>query len=211
MTCQEMSIIAMFEEGSMTPSEIAAEIGGLDELAVKAFLLQRSGMYRDIALQQSKGITTNANGESQPLPPALANASALDFSLDITDSEYKEFLLLYKNIARDCDVDAATRVRVLKDLLDEKRGRNKIQVQNAPQFNINVLNIELQRVKAAKERTKLIGMSSRSVVEKNSLNHSTDGSPTQEFSSASTNDNSCSSFSSNLSRTRKILEAEVVK
>jgi uncharacterized protein YabN with tetrapyrrole methylase and pyrophosphatase domain len=128
MTAQDTSIVEMYDSEGLSIEQIAEDTG-YDVLAVKARLLQCSRKYRD----------------EQTVKGAIQQ--------DVTDEEYKELLMMYKNIARDTDVDPATRTRIIRDLMDEYKGRKEVKLQSGPQISINVINTEMQKIKDARQRT----------------------------------------------------------
>lgn len=118
-------IVAMYDDLGLTVTEIAQETGE-SEAGIKSVLGQMSGKYR----------TEN------PRP-------------DVDKEEYDMFLRAYKDLALDPDVDGATRARVLRDLLNEQKGRNDVVVAKGggdQHVVINVINEQIKQMKEARNK-----------------------------------------------------------
>lgn len=133
----DLELKILFEEQSLSPSEIS-DLKGWEVEAVKARLMQISPAFKE----SLRAATTTGNQESG--------------DLEITDQEKRTYLEMYKGMLHDSDVDPNLRARILRDLLNEKLGRNKVVLpasitHNTQVFNINNIN---ESIRAAKERTK---------------------------------------------------------
>lgn len=121
MTATNQDIVSLYEQG-LSIDEIACELGWERE-AVKAILLVNSKLYKEQCQTQE--------GAEQ----------------EITDDEYKEILKAYKQLAIYSDVDSV-RERALRNLINERKGRNNIQgLLKGTNFNITLINAHIKNAK----------------------------------------------------------------
>jgi hypothetical protein len=122
MSASNTSIVASYEKLGLTPEQIAASFGWELE-AVKLILAANSSQYR----KSTEGDCIIG---------------------DISDAEYKDILLAYKQIALYSEVDSV-RERALRNLIDEKKGRKKsVLGKGGANFSITQIN---NYIKAARE------------------------------------------------------------
>jgi hypothetical protein len=132
MTAANQEIITCYETLGLSPDAIAAEYGYELE-SIKAVLLSFSKLYRE--------------------REKLVKAEANQVKEDISEGEYEEILSAYKTLALTSDNDHV-RERALRNLIDEKKGRNNPRnlVKNDRTINVIVFNQNLIKARQAKER-----------------------------------------------------------
>jgi hypothetical protein len=118
--------VEMYETLGMTPEEIAAD-ASVDVLAVKAILTRHSPMYKQLLPKDEK--------------KALFSGDLLLAAAETMESLLEED-------------DPTVKFRAAKFIIDEVKGRNDAMLKhmlgnNAPQININVINMQLARSRAA--------------------------------------------------------------
>jgi len=121
------SIVELYEAEDLSPAQIGASLD-LEEVAVKAALMQNSGKFRAINKELSK-LNKECNGALQTLTFDVQNASLeLEDSPEapapptlvnelISDSELEEFMIAYKDLARSAQ-NEAVKERALKNLIN---------------------------------------------------------------------------------------------
>ena len=129
MTAANEQIVSAYEVSGMSIPEIAAELE-LDELAVKAVLLQNSNVFRK---ECKKNVELNYN-----------------------DDEAQEMKAIVLNLARYSE-DERLQFRAAQYVLDDKKGRlDNVQMsKNMVNVNVNVMTINsiIQKALAAEQRT----------------------------------------------------------
>lgn len=136
MSPSSRSIVVDYEENGASVAQIAeAQEVGVE--AVEAVLWQFSDRFRK---EKSSGATTN------PKAPGPAD--------DISDSEHRVFVEMYKELALNTE-NEKLRARMLENLIDEKKGRKDWRARaaaattgvSAVQLNVFVFNRALARAR----------------------------------------------------------------
>lgn len=132
-TSLDSTILALYDQENLSIEEVADQVN-CEPLAVKALLMQRSDRYK---MEQA------------------AKRGQATLSSDVSDQEYAQLLTMYKGIAYDTDVDANTRMRIIRDLMDEYKGRKDVKVGDSdkPTLTVNLVNSALSAIEMARNRT----------------------------------------------------------
>lgn len=132
-TSLDSTILALYDQENLSIEEVADQVN-CEPLAVKALLMQRSDRYK-MEMAAKRGQAT--------------------LSSDVSDQEYAQLLTMYKGIAYDTDVDANTRMRIIRDLMDEYKGRKDVKVggSDKPTLTVNLVNSALSAIEMARNRT----------------------------------------------------------
>ena len=124
MTAEMTAIKNSYEVESMTPEEIALD-RGLEETAVKACLMQVSSKYRKACNKEEEN-TDNLNFSNEQ----LAQVNDVIFELAI------------------CAEDPHLRGRMATYIRDDKKGRREVvKQQGGNNFNVLMINQQLQKVR----------------------------------------------------------------
>ena len=125
MTAANNQIIALFEDSGMTPEDIALELG-MELASIKAVLLSFSQVYRE---REDKGRE------------------------DVSEDEYQDILAAYKRLALYGEHEHV-RERALRNLINEKKGRNEVKsmVKGDQTINVVILNQSIIAARKAKEK-----------------------------------------------------------
>ena len=140
MSGSEHQVISMYELASMSPNDIAEQLG-YDLLAIKTTLASHSRIYRERMNQgdlacDSQGVVTQVKKEE-----------------DISDYEMSLLKQRMLDIAlNDSEEQVATSFRAAKFLFNEKKGRNNVDGVKGLNVNINILNQGLQQAREAMRR-----------------------------------------------------------
>lgn len=133
-TSLDSTILALYDQENLSIEEVADQVN-CEPLAVKALLMQRSDRYK-MEMAAKRGQAT--------------------LSSDVSDQEYAQLLTMYKGIAYDTDVDANTRMRIIRDLMDEYKGRKDVKLNgngDKPTLTVNLVNSALSAIEMARNRT----------------------------------------------------------
>jgi hypothetical protein len=132
-TSLDSTILALYDNENLSIEEVADQVN-CEPLAVKALLMQRSDRYK-MEMAAKRGQAT--------------------LSSDVSDQEYAQLLTMYKGIAYDTDVDANTRMRIIRDLMDEYKGRKDVKITQGdkPTLTVNLVNSALSAIEMARNRT----------------------------------------------------------
>lgn len=104
-----------------------------------------AGMGLDAALV--RGVLAGASAEYRLEQAAVGNLDPYEI---VTDGDFKRIRDAYKDLAlNDPNTPPHVRERMLRWMLDEKKGRNRVK-EIAPGININILNLNkrLQEIQA---------------------------------------------------------------
>jgi len=124
-------IVQLFEEGKLTPEQIAEDTG-LDLVSIKAALIKSSTIYREMIKHEDKD-----DNEISDL---------------ISDDELKEMVDGLKNLARFSEVDGV-RLKAICRVIDEKKGRlNPIKEIKNASFNLILFNQQLLEMRRKKQQ-----------------------------------------------------------
>lgn len=142
MTAANQQIVTAFEELGMTPAEIAQD-QELDEVSVKAILMQSSALYRK----------------------ACKNEDSKEDTFNFSDEELVMANQVISNLARYSE-DENMQFRAAKYIRDDRKGRlDVIKQQTGLNINVIAFNEHMQKAIAAVERAKQLSHNSAPVVE----------------------------------------------
>jgi hypothetical protein len=123
-----LEVVTLFEAEGLTPEQIATD-RGYDVEFVITTLMQFSRVYKE----NMRSIEKN--------------------KADVTDEEYEELLTSYKNLAKYSD-DEHLREKALRFLINEKKGRNNVQVNPEAKSVVNQILVFNQALEAARQALK---------------------------------------------------------
>lgn len=149
MSGGDQQVVALYELNAMSP-EMIAEVLGYDVLAVKSALASHSRIYRESFKQE---VLLARGASSLDIQQATNDSQEGEI---VNNEQFQQLKQAAINIALSSDdnVGAATRARMIKFLLNEKKGRNDVrgQVKNI-HTNVILINQGLQQAKEAIRRS----------------------------------------------------------
>lgn len=146
MSGGDQQVVALYELNAMSP-EMIAEVLGYDVLAVKSALSTHSRIYREAIKQE----VLLAGGSNNLIDIQQVTNDSQEGEI-VNNEQFQQLKQAAINIALSSDdnVGAATKARMIKFLLNEKKGRNDVrgQVKNI-HTNVILINQGLQQAKEA--------------------------------------------------------------